>query len=641
MRHLLIYCGFGAVLLFFPSWVLGVAPYGHKTVFRYRSYAGSHPHWVSPIDSVGGISHSTSDDIRAIDRGNGFEPFYYTDFNGVDEYIRSSSSISTLDSANHDSFTIQAWFMASNVQGYRCLVSNTQSYRGFSLKIKDGQLRGLMRLENNGSYINEEIIGGTISPGKWYYAAFRVKEDNDQYDMRLFINGVQVQERSGVPGFDGIRQCTEKPMVAAEPSSGTPSGGFFEGYIYAVSITNYAVDVENFLTSQTTRDGSRYFGMVSYHDYLDTTEGPDYRISSTINNYPDVADYIQQRYYCPYMNDKYVPQGLATDGRDRIYLTMYHKETDGTIGSYPSILVEMTTDGRLQRVMQLMLPNSSPYSGHVGGVAYWQGKIYIPRDGSRDVMRYDLAEASPYYFNPETFANPRGDQCPLFPDEVYQNCNLYNNSRSSYMSVSTDYDGTPILWTGQYTDKENEQLNLVGFAIDDNGDIVPSAPRYVYSLPRNKIQGAYCYESSPTCHKFYLAQSYGDTPSYIFDVRYCAGSNTAVDVAFTGPAGLEDLGMIGSDLWCVSESGAKYVQKRASGSWEELFPFVFSCKFSLKSDINNDGAVNTLDLRHLYSQWLGTPEEPSADIAGTWGDGIVNLQDFAQLVNEWLNSFSP
>ncbi len=550
------------------------APYGHKTLFRYRCFEETRPSWVSPIDGVGGIDHASgSADIHENIRGNGFDRFISADFDGSSEYIRSTYPVDTVDTANHDSFTIQAWFYPRRVSGYRCLVSNTQSYRGFSLKVKDGQLRGLVRFQDGSGYVNQEIIGGTINVDQWHYGAFRVKEYSDYYNLTLFIDGDQAASLDTPSHYDGVRQSSERPMVGAEPSSGAGVDSWFDGYIYAVSITNYAVGVENYLENDMIRDGSRYFGMVSYHDYLDTSDGPDHKISHTINAYGDVATYVTSRRLCPFLNDRYVPQGVAADGQDQIYLSMYWMHEDGSTGDYPSILIEHTTSGSLRRVMQLHDENDAPFSGHVGGVAYWNGYIYLPRGD--DVLRYDLSQAGNYIFNPETFENPRGDMNPIYADNAYNNCNISPNTGISYLSASADYNGEPVLWTGQFDASANK--SIVGFIIDGDGNINESSPSYIFTLPVTKVQGIYCYRASSEYLWFYIACSYGDNPSKIYDVLFSKNSETAASSTdiFTGPAGLEDLGMINNKVWCVSESGGKYYQKRSVNPWEDLFPFVF------------------------------------------------------------------
>ena len=560
------------------------APYGHKTVFRYRTFEGARPAWVSPLASGGGIDHSQgSSDINSIDRGNGFDSFLSIDFDGVSEYIRSASSINTVDTAGTDSFTIQSWFLAHQTSGYRTLISNTESNRGYSLKIKNGQLRGLVRLEDNGSVVHAEILGGNVPVGTWTRAAFRVKEYSTYYDLRLFQDGALVAQLS-VSHYDGIRQSSEEPTVGAEPDAGVGADHFFDGYIYAASVTNYAVGATNFLENDLVRDASRYFGMPSYHDYLDGTEGPDHLINQTISAYPDVADHVDQRHFSPFLNDRYVPQGMATDGIDRLFLTYYWKHENGTDRTFPSILVEMRTSGELLRVMQLYESKDAGGSamvGHVGGVAYSNGKIYIPDND--DILRYDLDQAGSYVFDPDTFANPLMDQNPIYADVTYSGCAVgLLNTGFSFLSCGKTVDGKPILWGGQFD--ENTTKNIVGFDLDGSGGFDHKSPDYTFDLPVTKVQGIDQY--AETCSEFWFltSQSWGGSwtaHSHVRWARFSTAQSSPIDegALFELPAGLEDLAMLGGDLWSISESGAKYYQKRKT-PWDQLFPFVFRMDLS-------------------------------------------------------------
>ncbi len=619
------------IVLTISTIVVAYMPDGRKTMFRYRAFSGSRPSWVSPIDPVGGIDHSSSSDINSIDRGFGFNDMLSADFDGSSEYIRATDLHNTNDNGGDDSFTVQAWFLADAVSGYRTLICNTQSYKGFSLKIKDGQLRSLIRIANGGSYVNHELIGGTIEAGKWYHVALRVKENSSNYDVRHFINGSQVAQNS-VGDYDGIRQSDISLTIAAEADSGVPTIHFFDGRIHAVTVANYAMEVEHFLLNKTVRDGGTYFGIGSFHDYLNSTEGVDYRIDEEFYDYPDLNTYLTNRFYTPLMNDSYVPQGLATNGTDTIYVSMHWRNESGTTGSYPSVVTEFTPDGRLKRVMQLYLYNNNfPYAGSVGGMAYWNNKIYLTNYTS--VILYQLPASGGNTFNPETFANPRHDN-PIYMEAVLEP-DIGSNTHISYMSTGVDDDGSPILWLGQYSKDDYEYI--MGYSILWDGTI-NTTPLYTFKLPVTRVQGIYCHQSNSNNLKIYICRSYSDDVSRIYDIHYNKGNQyyQSIQTVFTGPAGMEGIAMIDSELWTVSESGAKYYQKRSDPDpWDEYFPFVFSLRFYHQGDINIDGSVDSEDLLLLCQQWLGMPGEQSADIAGTWGDGFVDFRDFVQLGLDW------
>jgi len=61
-----------------------------------------------------------------------------------------------------------------------------------------------------------------------------------------------------------------------------------------------------------------------------------------------------------------------------------------------------------------------------------------------------------------------------------------------------------------------------------------------------------------------------------------------------------------------------------------------------KADIDKDWDVDLFDYAILADQWQQPPGEPSADIVPSCGDGIVDINDLAFLVENWLwpNSLS-
>ncbi|MBN2210252.1 MAG: hypothetical protein JW709_02545, partial [Sedimentisphaerales bacterium] len=54
---------------------------------------------------------------------------------------------------------------------------------------------------------------------------------------------------------------------------------------------------------------------------------------------------------------------------------------------------------------------------------------------------------------------------------------------------------------------------------------------------------------------------------------------------------------------------------------------------SLSGDLSGDGSVNLVDLVMLMQEWLATGVN-AADIAPGNGDGVVNLEDFSELVSQ-------
>ncbi len=611
------------------------------TVFRYRSYIEDRPASVS--ETVSTISHSAgTSDIITYDRGEGFNDFYCTRFDGSD-YLRAVGPVGTFDhvlpveqlgAGYSDSFTVEVWFRPDGTSGTQTLLSNLDD-GGFALKITDGQLRGecVFSGSDGGGAVSHDIAGGLVEADVWYHAAFVVKKGQaDDYELRLYLDErLAVRER--VTGYAGVVQSEACLMMGSRPVDDGPAGEYFTGYIHAGLISNYAKS-EVYLTSQCLRDGSSYLGMTDCHDYLDAHKGFDIRLDENFARYSDLGRYMGKRYLFPLIDDGYVPQAIAFDGVDKIYVSCFWYDVDLSKYEYPSVLAELTTEGRLLRVMQLFKPDGSDFVWHSGGIAYYDGRIYIV--GSNDICRFTLDANSSNIINPQTLANIRHDANPLVADAIYYNLNLSPNLSMGGASMACDSDGTPLLWTTEFS--ADSYRYLIAHEIAPNGSIsTTQAPRYVFSLPVFSVQGISCYEISDTQIRVYFSQSTGDNPSYVYDVLYNKSSIAIGEVStiFTCPGGIQALTMIGDGLWSVAESGSKVFQKRVEDYWREMFPFVFLISFG-NCDVNNDGATDILDLSELVYQWLGEPLVPSADIYPEAGDGVVDLYDFVEFGNCWL-----
>ncbi len=564
-------------------------PDNNKVVFRYRSFSGSTPSWVSPLTGVGNISHASgSSDLVSTDRGAGFESLMVTDFDGSTEAVQGSSTITSLDSANDDSLAIEAWFKADLLTGTRTLFSNTESNRGFSFKVVNGRLQGEVRLKNGSSTANQIVpqdpAYANLSTGVWYYAVFHVRKTSTNYELRLYLDGVRVAYQTA-SHYNGVYQSVEKPMVGAEPNAGVPGSSFFDGQIYAVAVSNHDIFLDNYVKNKVARDGSRYFGMLSYHDYLSTTASTDFRIQATVSDYSGSGSNLDDvsaanRIQLPFLNDGYIPQGLGYDpASENFYVSYYWCDSDGSTGSLSanqdkiSIVAEIhKPTNAMKRVFRLYRPNGDANYAHVGGLEYHDGSIYVAYGTS--VYRYPLASApNPgYVFNAQTFTNPKGDQNPLTVVTTYPlSSYLQGNGANSTLHIATDTNGDKILWTTEYDTSSNRKL--LGFKINPDGSIPLQNAVYSFTLPVTGVNGMCCYNMTSTECYFYVV-----TGGVWKRLRYLKSSATAQSntTVFTGPGGTEDFTMVGSQIWTTNESGARYYQKRTSPApWDNLYPFLF------------------------------------------------------------------
>ena len=269
-------------------------PNNHKVIFRYRTYSGSLPGYVSSLTAAGGIDHAAgSSDIVSISRGAGFDATIVTDLDGSTEFVQGASTLTTVDSAGDDDFAVETWFKADNLTGVRALFSNTENNRGFALKVENGRLRGYVRFRNGTatvSYvIDQEAAYANLSTGHWYYAVLHCRKQASNYELRLYLDGIRVAYVTTTGIWNGVYQSSEKPMVGAEPGGGTASGDYFDGQIYAVAVSNHDIFLDNYVKVKVVRDAGRYFGLPSYHDYLDTKASVDYRLDETTTRYASVG----------------------------------------------------------------------------------------------------------------------------------------------------------------------------------------------------------------------------------------------------------------------------------------------------------------------------------------------------------------
>jgi hypothetical protein len=571
-----------------PALAAITEPNNHKVIFRYRTFSVTQPSYVSPLTSAGNISFAAgSSDIVTTDRGAGFDDLIVTDFDGSTEFLQGASALNTTDSAGETNFSVETWFKADSVSGVRALFSNTESNHGFALKIENGRLRGYVRFKNGTTpvpyIIDQEVAYPNLSTGRWYYAVLHCRKLGSLYEIKLYLDGVRVAYVTTSGVWNGVYQSTEKPMVGAEPGGGTATGDYFDGQIYAVVVSNHGVFLDNYVKVKVVRDGGRYFGSPSYHDYLDTTASVDYRLDETTGAYADVGTKQVDRMTNPFVNDGYIPQTISyVPSSGYFYVSSYWRDVDGTIASPTyqpariSIVAEINkATNSLRRVFRLYKPDGSPNYGHLGALAHHNGNLYISYGTA--MHRYSLATApNPnYIFNPQTFANPKGDQNPLTAVSGIDLVSyLQGNTSIDSANVSVDSNGDTILWTSDWDTVDIRKLH--GFKLNADGSIAVPAV-YSFNLPATIVNGIACYSASATDLWFYILSAGGDNPSYLRRVRYLKSSATpqSSTIVFTGPAGEEGLTMVGTQVWATSESGGRFYQSRTTDPWTDLYPFLY------------------------------------------------------------------
>jgi len=551
-------------------------------LFRYRSYLTTPPVSNSPVTAAGNISHAAAPngDVISTARGSGFTAFNATDFDGASEYIGATSAISTKPSgSSNDSYFMEAIFNPRATDGQITLVSNTQNVHGFSLKIYNGRLRGYARFNNSGKAVSilldQDLNTPAITLNAWHRAIFQVQRQSssNRYNLQLYLDGNQVAQVYTTSLYSGVYQCSEPPMVGAEPDGGVGTTEFFNGLIHQAVISQGTLPQE-YLTANTPRDGTSALGFPTFLEHLNSTKDGTQKMADTIARYPAFKAKLAGALLNPLLNDSYVPQGLATDGTDNFFVSYYWRTASGNTGDYGSIVSQVGFDGQLRRVFELLKPDGTATAAHTGGCTWYAGDLYVAIGGS--VYRYDLANLPnpSYIINGQTYTNIRADMNRIRPYKTYPNLDMKGNNTVSFIEVGPGGGTGTYAWIGQYdTDSDRR---LLGYLISPTGDIA-SNPSYNFKLFHRNCQGICAYKATGTQISFYLSQG-----GHIYAADYPLQATAeniigSMRTVSSGPAGNEDLALVNGDVWTVSESGCLAYQTQAN-PWNDFFPFIYGVK---------------------------------------------------------------
>lgn len=274
--------------------------------------------------------------------------------------------------------------------------------------------------------------------------------------------------------------------------------------------------------------------------------------------------------FLPYLYS-FVPQGIDRV-EDNFYVSYYHKNSRDSDGDGPSIVVRITDKGSVRDVFELWEDSNEPYTGHVGGAAFHDGALYVPSGAM--VHRFRLPTTTAKESSNDTI------RCTvIFRDKSQEAPSLSlvgNNSGFSFLSVGSDFEEIPTLWTGFFD--ENNPTDILGYRFNTEGNL-ERKPHYIFSGPDiTKLQGVTLKTAESNRFVFYVSRSYGDNPSKIYRLTYKGTALIETNKIYEGPAGVEALSYDASTewIWTVSESGADYYQNRADNPWNDFYPFLYA-----------------------------------------------------------------
>ena len=175
-----------------------------------------------------------------------------------------------------EDFSVRAYFSPNSTNSIQTICSTVNGTTGFRLYLDKGILKGKCYYQNPPGEAEVVDATGPLQTGHWYRVAFVAEQvegtPNEQY-LNLWRNSERVGSTNWQTISD-IDNSTLDPVFGADRAT----GGFtnhLDARVYAVEAVDYALR-DFFLSTPTIRDGGKYLGMPSYHDYIgDVASGTD------------------------------------------------------------------------------------------------------------------------------------------------------------------------------------------------------------------------------------------------------------------------------------------------------------------------------------------------------------------------------
>lgn len=629
------------------------------TQYRYRSFDPNDPTppWVS-----GFVSGTVLPGITKVNRGganDAFQQFWYANFDGTRRYVCED------DVPGNDlsqDFSVTAWLNLNSLAGVQtiCSTIDAANQTGFRLFLESGRLIGEAWFDTSSGKSSLAVAAPEVlAMGKWYRLAFRrfKNAESTVHFMDLWVDSTMVA-RVDLPTADLIDNSTLNPVFGADRAS-TGFNTYLNAKVYGIQVDDYALSAF-FLSSPLIRDGSRYFGMPSYHDYIG--EGADNRplerrIDDTHSTNVLLTDFrarLADRWIFPFANDDYIPQGIAADQANRrLFISMYYKdangENPGADGNpctaddvFPSIVAEvLMPEGRLGNTFVLKDTNGTPLDSHVGGIAYLDGLLIVP-DAKR-LLVYDISLIPASTFDPDTFANfnPR----EIIPVRTFSNLVPWDSI--AFIDLHFDENHQRWLLLGDYAG--GQEINYL-CRLDYTRAIPPIITLGAFQPMQqltDYMQGAATYYDAGGVMRSFQAGTGGLT-SRILTALYPDKHETpianpsAIAPTLRVPRGLEQLCLYDHKLWTISESGARHLQKRIEGTlpcneteplsraWRECYPFLYSLQVEDRLDTNTNRLSDQWEATYALPATTNPDLDPDLDGFTTWQEYVADTDPTSQ-----------
>ncbi|MEA3286053.1 MAG: T9SS type A sorting domain-containing protein [Candidatus Marinimicrobia bacterium] len=505
---------------------------------------------------------------------------------------------------NH-TITGEMWIKPDSLDGTIISWGDSAGVHFITTFLQDGFL-------NIHRYLSDSLFTMTatvpVDTASWSYLYWINRIINGYIEFELYVDGTSVFQQSELMTVPAAFTLIRSQVRVGRSSDPRTFGPSFKGQILGISLNNY-LRSETYLQSSPPFDGSEYFGMPLYLE-----RGSEKVV--TVN-----PTEVERTVFVPYSNDFYIPQGMASTFEDKqhptendmVYLAMYHKDINGTIGGKNSIIVEMDPNKGYQ-VRRCFQFTAGPTYGHLPAMAFYASNLYVGSEGSVyqcEVPAYDSTAGK--YFDLE----------PI---------NTYN----IYSSNLNYFDDT--LWVASWGARPSGRAFMFGYPVYDNGNINIAATPVRYEIP-NTNQGAAWTEYGGEKYLFVCTSWGGTNNSLLYRYRKGAlqpATLITADRIFEIPSGGEDITFDdANNMINVSESSARAYQLRDSSPWNQFYPFVFEISPDvLFSDVDtsstglNDSEKNALPEAFTLSVYPN-PFNDSTIINYTLGsDQLVSLDVF-------------